>query len=283
MMIKYTLALTGLIWYTLVSLSACRQHLLRRPVPASELTTLTVPFEGLAFVATGRNWKATLLTFTQPIELNIEYTNTGFIVFQDSPAGIIEGPGKLCLNSGNNHFFYDAWLQNQEFTSPETIDIRSPKTVNPDSSLNQQRIVFTIDEWSNIVSVNEENHLFFEEEVFLLPLAGVYRAQEYNPLSAFNVQPGSCVSIPLNAQFNEGDQHILAKAGPLKDRFDNLVADGTVVTFIYDDGQYIYRTETALINGFALTEIPFDPGNNYQLYAQVHSTHSITIQLNLKS
>jgi hypothetical protein len=277
---KQKLLFIGFIFCMLMNYSACRSDNAARPLATTEFTHLSLPIEGLTFLAKGKQWSAELLTFTQPIKLNIDYTNTGFVVSSNHQMGIIEGPGILCLKSGDNHFFYDVWLNNKQSAPYEMIDMRSPKTVNPDSSLHQQRIVYAIDEWSNIVRLNEREQHFEEEEVFLPPKAGIYQAQENNPISAFNVQPGSCVSIPLKAELKKGDQQVLVKAGPLKDQFNNLVADGTLVTFVYDDGQYTYRTESALINGFAQTEIPIDIRNVFQLYAQVHTTRSTTIQLN---
>lgn len=283
MISNYNLSFCYIIIFTCMLVSSCKQTQIEKPIPSVPLTTVYWPLEETTFIASSGDWEATLFTFTQPIAIDLTYTHSGFVLSQDSPEGIVEGPVKICLKNGKHLFYYDAWLKNRKHASIESIDLRSPKTVNPDSSLYQQRIAFEIDEWSNVVRSNHDDQLFQEEEILLLPVAGIYRAQEHRPLSAFEVQSGSCVSIPIKTSLSKEGKYVLVKVGPLYDEHQNLIADGTVINLICDDGQFTYRTETALISGFAESEIPIERNRDYQINARVHTTHSRTIQFNTRS
>ena len=71
-------------------------------------------------------------------------------------------------------------------------------------------------------------------------------------------------------------------AGPLKDKFNNLSADGTVVKFYFNVDSKTQLMEKVLLKGFA--EIELSAVNFYgaQLYAEVKNTQSKTIILEIQ-
>ena len=239
---------------------------------------LSIPADSLIFKAKGKNWKASILSFTQPVPLIINYTESGFILSQKTNYGMIEGPAQLVISNGKHHFYYPVNLLNKEWSVTTNKDYRSPKTVNPDSSLNQQRIIHTIDHWRNLLYTKQKLQYFFEEEITLSPKAGSFRAIANEPLTAYYVQAGSCVSINVKSTYNKEKEMFTVTAGPLKDKYNNTVADGTLVAFIYHDGEQTHRMEAVLLDGVANVFIP-STNKKYSLHAKVNETISNTISL----
>jgi len=259
----------------LFSLAACKNKTVEKPVWLNESATVQMPDALLQFSSTDKNWKATLQSFTQPIPLQLNYHDSGFIIQLLNYEGVTEGKAQLILNNGKQYFYYDVLLVNEKKSSTKK-DYRSPKTVNPDSSLQQQRILHQIDANRNILSIS--NNYFSEEEITLSPKAGTFRAIADEPLSSYYVLAGSCVNINVKSTYNKEKEIFTVTAGPLKDKYNNTVADGTLVAFIYNDEEHSYRMETALLDGVATVFIP-SANKKYSLYAKVNETISNTISL----
>lgn len=260
-------------------LSSCTKDSAERPLPLIEITRLSLPLEHISFQASGREWEAVLYTYIQPLSLEVNYTNSGFSISQKDDLGIVEGPGRICLKSGTNYFYYEVLLENRDGGVTTERDYRSPKTVNADSSLSHQRIAFIVDEWSNVIDSAESSHFFEEKEISLTSRVGIYRTQAKLPLSAYYIQPGSCTSVPLHSEFRPEASIYKVVAGPLQDQYGNVVAEGTMVAFIYDDGQYTNQMEVMSLNGYATIEVSSVGSTVYNLFAKVNETVSSTIQL----
>ncbi|NND07789.1 MAG: hypothetical protein HKN87_15540 [Saprospiraceae bacterium] len=265
--------------YLMMILSSCSNDAAERPLPTSEITRLSIPLENISFQASGREWEAVLFTFIQPLSLEVIYTNSGFYVSQKDDLGVVEGPGRICLKSGNSHFYYEVLLDNRDVGVTTAKDYRSPKTVNVDSSLSHQRIAFILDEWSNVVDPGGSLHFFEEQEIILTSRVGVYRTKVKTPLSAYYIQPGSCTSVPLHYEFRPKANIYKVMAGPLQDQYGNMVGEGTMVAFVYDDGQYTNQMEVMSQNGYATIEVSSSGSTVYSLFAKVNETFSSTIQL----
>ncbi|MES2849021.1 MAG: hypothetical protein V4685_08195 [Bacteroidota bacterium] len=262
----------------LLLLNACTKPV-QKPIWQNPQSIISFPDVQLQFKSTTNNWSASLVSFIQPIQLSIEYTSDGFILINDNKNGVIEGPAQICLTSGDQYFYYRVNLINKEGSAVTHKDYRSPKTVNPDSSLHQQRIVHAINQYRNLVYPEKKLQYFFEEDMLLSPKAGNYRAISSESLSGYYVQPGSCVNVPVKALYNTAKEMLEVTAGPLKDKFDNQVADGTAVAFMYSHNQATYRMEAALLKGYATVFIPAKRGSTFSLKAKVNETTSATIQL----
>jgi hypothetical protein len=242
--------------------------------------TLYVPNSGLVFLTSHQQWVASLVTQIQPITLPIKpsgkYYFTANLLYS---TGVIEGPAEICLSSGNSSFYYPVYLRNKKNTSVIHKDYRSPKTVNPDSSLHHQRMLHNFDVYRNIVPLTNKNTFFFEDDIYLAPRTAIYRADEKLALTSFYVQPGSCTTITLQGVYNKQLQAFTVTAGPLKDKYDNAVANGTLVTFIYTNKQATYHMEASVLNGFANVNIPTEHGEQYQIWAKINETASKVINL----
>lgn len=255
--------------------TACNNKAVEKPVWLNETATIQMPDVLLQFSSADKKWNATLQSFTQPIPLQLNYHDSGFIIQLLNYEGVTEGKAQLILTNGKQYFYYDVLLVNEQISSTKK-DYRSPKTVNPDSSLQQQRILHQIDVNRNIISINSK--FFNEEEIILSPKAGTFRAIANEPLSAYYVQAGSCVNIHVKSTYNKEKEIFIVTAGPLKDKYNNTVADGTLVAFMYSDDEQTYRMEAALLDGVATVFIPASK-RNYSLFAKVNETISNKITL----
>lgn len=263
----------------LLSIAACKNKAVEKPLWVNNTGIVAFPNESLVFQAKGNSWKASLLSFTQPVPLTIKFINDGFILSPQNKYGLTEGAAQLILSSGSQHFYYDLNLHNNSFGSITAKDYRSPKTANPDSSLAQHRILHTIDEWRNILNAPQQLKPFYEDIIQLNPIAGTYRAQKDKALSSFYIQPGSATVIQLKSAYLKEENVYVVTAGLLKDKHNNTVANGTMVAFIYGDDESTYRMETALLNGFASVKIPAEKYKQYRVTAKVNETVSAPIQL----
>jgi hypothetical protein len=265
----------------LLSIAACKNKAVEKPVWLYKTEIVSFPNDSLIFKAKGNNWQASMQSFTQPIPLEIKFISDGFILSPQNKYGITEGTAQLILSSGSQHFYYDLNLHNNSFGSITEKDYRSPKTVNPDSSLAQHRMLHTIDEWRNILNAPQQLKPFYEDIIQLSPVADTYRAQKDKALSSFYVQPGSATSIKLKSEYLKQKNVFVVTAGPLKDKYNNTVANGTMVAFIYNDDEETYRMEATLLNGFAHVKIPAAKNKQYRLVAKMNETVSAPIQLQL--
>lgn len=249
------------------------------PVLSNKPGWFHIQSDSLAFIASGKKWEVALLSFTQPIPMQLVYTKNGFIVFPKYRSGIIEGNAELVLTHRNQSFYYALALKNKKAGLIYERDYRSPKTVNPDSSLQQQSIVHRYDQWRNLHQLQSHSGYFTESPIQLPATSGVYRAQELNAVSAYYVQAGSALSIPIKAIYDRKEKAFIVVAGPLKDRHNNLVANGTLVKFEYSDDRHFFLKEATVLNGFATTSIQPENNKKYQLKASIHQTFSNTIEL----
>lgn len=259
----------------LFSLAACNKKDAEKPTWLNVSAVVQLPAASLQFTSSHRNWKARLQSFIQPIPLRLQYHDSGFVIHLQNKQGIVEGPAQIIIENGQHYYYYDVFLVNEQ-TATTKKDYRSPKTVNPDSSLLQQRILHVINVNRNLLVRN--NHYFTEEEITLAPKAGTFRAIDSEPLSAYYVQAGSCAGITLKSTYNKEKELFTVTTGTLKDNYNNIVADGTLVAFLFSDDKQTYRMEAALRDGVATVYIP-SARKKYILIATVNQTVSNTLIL----
>ncbi len=279
----------SVLFLLLLTLDACRNHSVEKPVWLNEDSVLTVPGSRLQFKGITGSWQACLLSFSQPIALAVQATETGFSVTFNAPGGVLEGPAQLCIWLNDQRFYYPVTLRNRATPVVIQRDYRSPKTVNPDSSLVQQAIREAIDPYRNLVPVPGKSmpgksmlgtaNYFGENNLALAPKVATYRAIRNEAISSYYVQPGSCTRIPIQSTYRVETNSYFVRAGPLTDVYANTVADGTRVYFVYTGGPDTYRMEATVLNGYATALIPTDKQLSYQLTARIANTVSKTINL----
>lgn len=262
--------------------AACSHPQVQKPVWVNPAESIEIPAEKMIFKAPGRDWEAALISFTQPVPLKLSYTDSGFVVYQANQSGVTEGQAQILLKNNSQYFLYPVKLLNKTMGAISEKDYRSPKTVNPDSSLNQQSVFHAFDHWRNLVPTSQNGGYFKEKVQTLDAREGTFRAIEEEPITAYYVQPGSCTDIPLQAGYEEETRSFRVTAGPLMDAFGNTTGKGTLVRFIYKKNNGTWQMESALQNGYTTVHIPANKGEMLSLFATVQQTKSPTLNLTAK-
>ncbi len=263
----------------LLLLSACNKHKAAKPVWINKADTLVLPGATFAFNTLEREWKVTLLTYTQPIQLATHFDSGKLTAGLLHKKGVTEGPAELCLENEGRYFYYPVYILNTDTIAFISREYRSPKTVNPDSNLHQQRFLHSFDVHRNILPVQPGHTYFYETDVNLAPKTGVFRAIKSEAITSFYMQPGSCTNLPVKATYNKQVKGYYVTAGPLKDAYNNTVADGTLIAFVYNDAEQTYRMEASLLGGYVSVVIPCGPAQRFTLKAVINTTFSNPVNL----
>lgn len=257
--------------------SSCKEHITKKPFWSNPIDTLKLPGHQLVFITDSSDWKAVLLTTIQPVNLLVKFKTNKLTVNLDA-YGVTEGNAQICLSAGDRYFYYNVYLVNKKVPTVFNKEYRSPKTVNPDSSLLQQRVFHRIDVYRNLLPI-KKHHYFGEDQITMTAKAGVYQINENTPLTSVYVQAGSTTTFIVAAKYDPKNGVYLIKAGPMRDKYNNTVADGTSVAFVYNSGLQTYRMESAALNGFSNVTIPDVKGIVYTVVAQVNNTYSKPVHL----
>lgn len=259
-------------------LISCANKHVEQPVWLNQKPVVVIPIDSLIFCAANNDWKISLQGFIQPIPVQLKKTNKGFVIQLVNTAGITEGRAILTLAHKGNTFYYDIILKNKISQTKHAYDFRTPKTVNTDSSLQQHRVIYSMDEWRNILPDKGSLQYFAESIIAQSSKVITRRAQENNPLSAYYVQAGSCTSISIQSIYNKKENVFVVSTIPLKDVYGNMVANGTIIVFEYSDGQTTYQMNSTVLNGCATVKIP-DGKKTYRVRAKVDKVASPVIKL----
>ncbi len=219
-----------------------------------------------------------MLTFAQPIELNTFFKNGILKLKWIENTGLVEGPAHICLQSESEVFFYSIFLKNKNQPSIILKDYRSPKTVNPDSSLIQQSIKHQIDANRNIQSYLNGTY-FLEEQLALAPIAETFRALAPEPLTASYILPGTATNIPIKASYNNTLQVYEIIVGTIYDAYKNIIADGTNVVFEYSSNTVLGKISATTKNGNASVLLPLYDNENWSVIACINNIKSEKINL----
>jgi hypothetical protein len=265
----------GLFVFLVLGLGCANRQ--EKPIWLNPQSPIEYPTYSFRFKSKDTNWYATLISFTQPISLIVKYEKNGFSLHTPSQSGIIEGPAQLCLSYKENFYYYPVKIVNRIDSMRHLVDFRSPKTVNSDSSLNHQSIIYFNDRFQNLKRLEDSSSFFLEKEITLDPKAKTYRAIENIPLTSYYVQAGSCASIPLGYLIDNTKNQLQIKAGPLYDRYKNLVAEGSLIRFVISDSTRTYQMESLVHDGYAEAKMPFIQNRTYSLYAYTNNVKSQNI------
>lgn len=271
------------LFFLLAILCSCNNSPITKPHWLNLKDTLIVPNDKMVFLSPNAYWTVTLLTPIQPITLPVTAGNGHYFTSSlNHVNGITEGPAEICIAQEKLCYHYSVYLLNKKVDTIIHKDYRSPKTVNPDSSLHHQRMIHNLDKYRNILSFQKnKSNFFFEDNIYLPPKTAIYRADEKQPITSYYVQPGSCTNINIKTVYNKEKGEYSIVAGPLQDKHNNFVANGTLVTFIYKNAFETTQTEAAVINGYASIYIPSQKSKEYVLWAKINNTASNIITLKL--
>jgi len=252
----------------------------KAPIWIDPVDTLLLNHQNLHFKTENLDWKAFLRTEIQPISIPWTYSHGILSLSLKDISGIVEGPADFSFIYKDKSYDYSFYLKNPSGIKLIHRDYRSPKDLNPDSNLEQQKIVHQIDIYRNLKELPNKDSLFEETWIQLKPKVATYRAIANLPLSSFYVQAGSAVNIPVQSKYNPIKEGYDIQIGPLKDRIGNLVSDGTLLSLDYGDGLFSYHLETTILEGYAHAFIFAKRKNKFTLQVKVNETASEIIRLN---
>lgn len=261
-----------------IFLFGCQKEQTKKPVLLNPQAEVVVNQDSLLFDIEGENWKAWVNTPVQVIYPQMDQNKDQLIIHITPKEGVIEGPAFLTLQLDEQQFSYPISLKNPK-AKGQLQDLRSPKTVNTDSSMVQQQILYAIDLSGNLSEL-EEGGYFIENYLELTPKSGTFKGLTSSPVSSFYVDPGTVKEIPLTYSLDSYNQTVSIKVGPLLDRFNNSVSNGTLVTFFLEKEGEQKRIEAVVQDSYSQLTIPHAEVDNSSVrvkIAQVYS-QSLTIQ-----
>lgn len=261
----------------LISLVSCEKVQVAAPVQISSNEILMVNRDTLKFQVGGENWKAMVQTPVQVLYPKVILKENQLSLFVSAQEGIIAGPGFITLQHEDQVFNFPVVLRNTESTS-QLEDLRSPKTVNNDSSMVQQQILYSFDQSGNLTEVSDGNY-FEENYLELSPNVGIFKGVNGRAVSSFYVDPGTVKEIPLSSSFNESNQTVTIKAGPLLDRYENFVSDGTSVIIYFEKDGVKSRIESVVQDAYCQLNFPLSKVENSTVKVSIAHVFSNTINL----
>ena len=262
----------------LLLLSSCDNAEVDTPVWQNRTDTLIAPDFEIEFKGIDKGWDVILYTVMQPIKLKVLQNGKTLLASFPEHKGLIDGPAHLLFISGNQQLVFPVYLRNETNLIAFYKDYRSPKSIITDLSRQQHQMIHQIDAHRNLIPLSNGG-LFHEEVLQLGTRTGIFLADDESLLTAFYINPGTAVSIPLKAKFNEKTKTYTVTAGPLVDQFKNMVSDGTLVSFHYSDSQFTWNHETTLLDGYSSISIPATSEDSVSVYAQVNMVKSNILKL----
>ncbi|WP_026951444.1 hypothetical protein [Algoriphagus mannitolivorans] len=261
----------------LALLFSCQEKEVKAPVWLNPSNQWGKDFPPLEFSVEESDWQAWLQTPLQPIFLKIDSQDEKLSLSLPEKNLWIQGQAILILGHKESRFHFPLYLNKAESNS-ELVDLRSPKTVNTDSSLVQQQMLLIIDQAGNIDSLDKEN-LFKENYLSISPKTGTYSSDSGTPLSSFYVASGTPVSLSLKHRMDLAGQKIILETGPLNDAFGNQVPDGTLITFSLKKGLKTWTIEAFTSRGSGYLELERTSFEGASVRANIAQVFSSTLIL----
>ncbi|WP_200977573.1 hypothetical protein [Echinicola sp. 20G] len=269
--ILYLIVAAGIIW------GSCSVPPINEPIWLNKQNRLNEASFPLSFKIEGEAWEAILYSSIQPILLTGTFRSGMLDLEFPQGTKIIAGPANLVVYNGKKTFYYPIWID-LDSCRIDQVEFRSPKTVNTDSVLRHQQLLYKIDEVGNLRKMN--NDAWFEEqEIELEEKAGVYQTKLEDPLKSFYVQSGSPVEIPFELIYIEGVANRELVAGPMVDKYGNLLADGTLVKVELRNGSKTWLRELYSKNGVAKMTLEKGLFRKCEALAKVYQVQSKVIKI----
>lgn len=268
-----------LVLFLMSHLVSCQEKRTIRPVFLQpEIQTVRINQDQLIFKVQGENWSGLVQTTAQTLYPSLAYQGNLLLVDITAPNGVIEGPAILTLQSDNNahHFPFEIKNPTQKV---ELVDLRSPKTVNVDSSLYQQQILYSVDPSGNLAEL-APGVFFKENQLKVQPKTGTFPSLNGSPISSFYVAPGTVESIHLDYTMDASHTKFQIMAGPLYDQNQNLISDGTQISFLIKKGLRTERIEALVRAGYSYLDLSLNEWDQAQIQAAI--AHVVSQELKIQ-
>lgn len=268
---------TSYILFLVLVLFACQQEPVSQPIVLNSHAIYVVNQDSLTFEVKGENWTAWVQTPVQVIHPELTQQNSQLTVHLTSKEGVIEGPAFVTLQAAAQQFNFPIYLKNPA-SKIQLEDLRSPKTVNTDSSMIQQQILYAFDGSGNLTEL-EEGKYFQENYLELAPKTGTFKGITSTAVSSFYVDPGTVKTIPLTYFSDPINQTVTIKAGPLLDQYENTVSNGTLVIFSLEKAGEKKLIEAVVQDAYSQFTLPVSETRNSSITARIAHITSQTLTL----
>jgi len=259
---------------------ACQNPTAQRPEWVNSVQEWKKGDGPLTFLVEEGDWEVIIQTVSHPIIPPVVKKGNELLVAFPEDQLWPSGPGFLTLRQGKQDFVFPLELINAE-RSGELIDLRSPKTVNTDSSLVHQQLLYRVAPNRDLLQV-ENGQLFIENYLGVNPQTGTFSGESESSLSSYYVVAGTPVELPLAFNYDSFDQKFDLLVGPLKDAYGNLVSDGTLVTFVLIQNRKTWLIEEVTRAGFSRLEVAADKFQGSTVQARLAHVNSPTLSLTIQ-
>lgn len=266
---------TSYLFLLVLSLFACQKVAVKLPVFINPESIHLTQQDSLKFEVEGENWAVSIQTPVHIIYPEFTQENGQLTVLLTPKEGVIEGSAYVTLYHEEQHFNFPIYLKNQG-SEIQLEDLRSPKTVNTDSSMVQQQILYAFDQSGNLTEVKEGSY-FQENYLELSPKTGIFKGITGSAVSSYYVDPGTVKEIPLTYSVDQINQTLTIKAGPLLDQFQNTVANGTLVIFLVEKEGKTTRLEAVVQEAYSQFTFPLSRVKNANVSAKIAHISSATL------
>lgn len=219
-------------------------------------------------------WTTRIQTFRQTYELKNNILDSEMSIRVRLEDKFNEGDATLILSNGSHNYFYKLYLKNNyQKTNWKKFDFRSPKTVNTDSVLQHQSLLFYLDTLQNIL-MSDTQPYFPTQTVQLSPQTNKIQAIANQALTTYYITPGSPANIYLSMTYNEENNTHEIKSNVIMDKYKNVIADGTEVIFTMSKNGKIKTISTQTRGGVAMIEMALSEYEGCEIGASILFTKS---------
>ncbi|MCH7402269.1 hypothetical protein ACFOUP_18295 [Belliella kenyensis] len=258
-------------------LFSCHRSEIEKPIWVNPVKEWKESDGLMKFKVVPGDWSAIIQTSSHPIPADFSLENDELWVAFPKERLFVSGQAFLVLYLERNSFSFPFFLS-LDLKEGKLEDIRSPKTLNTDSSLVQQQMLYAVGKGGNLVPL--DNEVFFKEQyIHQGEKVGIFSGASDTNLSSFYITAGTPETLPISAQFEAVQNLFIVQVGPLKDAFQNYVPNGTLVTFSVRTDSKIWIIEEVVKDGFAYIHLSEDRFTAAGIQANVAHVFSKNLDL----
>ena len=267
------------IWSLILLFISCTDKFISKPILLNDHFDLSPLNDTIILKTIAKEWDVNLYGLYQPIPVNTVYKEGILKVIPQNGYLVPSSTIHLLLSFKNNYYIYEfQYINNYQDEFIRTF--RSPKTMNPDSSLIQYIQKHTVTELRNIIISDSTKEYFKEYEHSLPSIAGIYNDKHSTPISSYYIQPGSPTELILYISIDSTRKSYSIETNYLTDHYGNEIANGTLISYFIDSGASKKIIERQIMNGCSTLLLPGESFQPFRIYSIIGLTISNAIYIN---
>ncbi len=263
--------------FLLLLVYSCQSPPVKEPLWLNPTEEWAEQDEPLKFQVGDGEWKVKIQTSSQPILTDFTISKGELTIPYPTEKTVVEGMAFILLEQMEASFSYPITLK-VDSGNGKLEDIRSPKTINTDSSLVQQQLLYRFGKGGNLVP-NDSGFVFQENYLQQTPTTGTFSGDSDTQLSSFYIAAGTPSSIPLSIQYDEVENKYRVQAGPLQDIYENQTPNGTLLTFSIKIDEKTWIIEEVSREGYVRLHLDASKFSGGLIQANIAQVFSETLQL----